>query len=317
MEDMIYFARTQKVPVASIVPDAAFPANFAQKGTMNGEIALELGEQIAAFAGGGAVNMVPPSAAALLNLDAQAVEGALRAAGLLDDGRILVEAEGNKARVCAQGVAAHAARPESGESAFMLLARALAKSGLLRGQSQAAMLALARAAGDFYGESAGIACEDAETGKTTMVLGLCRTEGGRAVFSVDCRLSIAADLHKTPENARRALGELGFEILSLTAKKPFYLPADDARVQALMRAYRELTGRDDPPYASGGGTYSRYLKNAITFGPGFPERSPAPEDLPKGHGGAHAPDECVYLPDYFEAMYVIAASLLELDAAVD
>ena len=71
-----------------------------------------------------------------------------------------------------------------------------------------------------------------------------------------------------------------------------------------------------PAYTMGGGTYSRCLKNAITFGLGMRSFSARPENLPAGHGGAHAPDEFQSITALFESTLVFLSSVLKLDKIV-
>ena len=89
---------------------------------------------------------------------------------------------------------------------------------------------------------------------------------------------------------------------------------DGPECTALMDVYREVTGRDDQPYAMGGGTYSRYLSTAISFGPGL-AGTPRP-DLPESHGGGHKCDEFAHIPSLITAMKIYALALLRLDEVV-
>jgi len=310
MQDMAYFARTQRMPVASIVPDSSFPANYAQKGMLGATLTLDAAGSILAGLSGGAVeNMVPPDARARLSCALAAARSALSGV----DGIEVSGADG-RVEVVAQGRAAHAARPWFGVSAIHILSEALAASGLLSGAQQAAMEAVSELTGDFYGAQAGIDCEDPETGRTTMVVGLISMQGGRIRLTVDCRLSIATD-----QDACRAAFEAyarkrGFAVESLRLKKPFYIPKDDPCILALQRVYKEVTGRDDEPYTTGGGTYSRELRNAVTFGPGFPNAE-RPDFLPEGHGRAHEPDEAQSVPEIKTMLRLYALALLALDEA--
>jgi len=309
MQDMAYFARTQRMPGASIVPDSLFPANHAQKGMLNATLTIPAaGGALLDFSGGVVENMVPPSAAAILNCQlarARAALGGIEGIELSGaDGRVIASA---------RGMAAHAARPWLGKSAIHMLASALADSGLVEGAPLAALRAVAELSGDFYGGQAGIACEDAETGRTTLVAGLASMKEGRIRLTIDCRLSIATDLDACRASVEGYAAQKGFEIASFRIKKPFYLPVDDPRIRALQAVYREATGRDDPPYATGGGTYSRELQNAITFGPDFPGAA-RPDFLPEGHGRAHEPDEAQFIPEIRTILAIYAAALIALDA---
>ena len=310
MQDIVYFAQTQKMPVSSIVPDSSFPANYAQKGMLGATLTLDAtGNTLAELSGGAVENMVPPSARAVLTCTLAEAQAALKGVDALGisglDGRV---------EVVARGMAAHAARPWFGVSAIRILAKALAASGLLAGAQQRAMEAVSELTGDYYGAQAGIDCEDPETGKTTMVIGLISMEGGRIRLTVDCRLSIATDLEACRAAFEGYAREKGYGVESLRLKKPFYIPKDDPRIQALQRVYKEVTGRNDEPYTTGGGTYSRELKNAVTFGPGFPD-SERPDFLPEGHGHAHEPDEAQSVPEMKLMLKLYALALLALDEA--
>lgn len=311
MQDMAHFVRTQRMPVASIVPDSMFPANYAQKGMLDAALEIDAsGDVLTEFSGGVVENMVPPTARAVLRLAAPSVRRALGGAEGIE-----VAEEAGCAVVSARGLAAHAARPWLGRSAVNLLSSALAKSGLLTGAQLRAMEQIEALTGDFYGAQAGIDCEDPETGKTTMVVGRASMDGGRIRVTVDCRLSIATDQSACRAAFEEYAARCGFDIASFEMKAPFYVPKDDPRIEALQHAYRAMTGRDDPAYTTGGGTYSRMLKNAVTFGPDFPG-SAAPDFLPKGHGGVHEPDEAQSIPEIEQAMAVYAVGLIALSRAV-
>lgn len=306
MADMAYYVRHYPQPVVSLIPDSDFPVNYAQKGSVRGTLKIALGEQILEFEGGEVFNMVPPHATALL----RDVEPFAAGEG------VQVEREGEFVRVRATGVAAHAARPEKGLSAIERLAAALLQAGVLRGQSERAMRAVRTMCADIYASQAMIACEDPDTGRSTMVCGVAHTQEGAMSLSVDCRLSIAADVDRDSLTLQAYARDLGFEPCDFSTTQPVYIPKDDPLVQAMQAAYFEVTGDPTPPYTTGGGTYARVLANAITFGPAFPGEKRRLEGLPQTHGNGHAPDESLYIPDLLHAMEVYALAMRMLDVAV-
>ena len=313
MQDMAYFREHVPIPAVSLVPDSSFPCNYAQKGSLHGRMRIAAGTQIAEFTGGEVDNMVPPHAAALLRLPTAAVRAAL---GRLE-ADLQVEAEGDLTRVRARGVAAHAAHPEGGRSALYLLADALAKTGLLTGQSQRAMESIAGMCSDCHGANAGIDWEDPDSGKTTMNIGVARMDGDTIRLHLDCRLSITADREANQAAFEAYARRLGFEPFDVGTAPPVNIPRDDPRIQTLQAVYTEVTGDERPPYTMGGGTYSKKIPDAITFGLGNPTAQHRPEGLPEGHGGAHAPDEFRYLPDLLRAAKIYAAALPALDKVVE
>ncbi len=315
MQDMDAYNAREKASVVTLVPDAAFPVCYAQKGSLTAHAEIAPGEDIISFDGGEVDNMVPPVAKCVLNKDFECVKSALSDKNLLSE-KIELALENGKPCVIAHGVASHAASPENGVSAIHMLADAVLKSGLVKGQSETALSAISFISQGFYGEHAGIGCEDADTGKTTMVIGIARTHENAVEVHADCRLSIKANLEENRKSMTCAMEKAGFTVTLMETTDPVYIPKDDPMVLALMNAYREITGDDAPAYTMGGGTYSRCLKNAITFGLGMRSFSARPENLPAGHGGAHAPDEFQSITALFESTLVFLSSVLKLDKIV-
>lgn len=312
MQDLAYYVKHYGEPDVTLIPDAGFPANYAQKGSMRGTMKICLGEQLASFTGGEVANMVPPHAQAVvkgISIDALKPH--------FDDSFTLEECDGG-VLIKAKGVAAHAAAPEHGVNAIHLLSTALCSSGLLSGQSQKAMTAVSEMTKDYYGANAGIANEDPDTGKTTMVCGVAKMCGDNEMsLSLDCRLSIAADADENVASFTKYAESLGFTAHGMKCTPPVFMAKDDPRMVAVMNAYREISGDyESQPYAMGGGTYARELKNGITFGIGFPGSDKKPEGLPENHGGAHGPDEIMYIPNFLKAFEVYAAAIMELDSVI-
>lgn len=318
MQDLSYYAEHVRQPALSLVADGGFPLNYAQKGSLSACISLPADRSILDFEGGTVDNVVPAQASALLPVQLEEAREAFERAGLdLEEEYALAEApEG--VRIHCRGVAAHAAAPEGGRSAIHRLAQGLAASGLMGTDAQKTFEVIARVTGDTSGAVAGIACEDDETGKTTMVLGVAHLKEGRIGLHVDARLSLAADLEGVQRNFRAYLGAYGFRVDQLSVTRPFYIPKDDPKAECLSQLYQQITGCNLPPYTMGGGTYSRVVPDAITFGPGRPEAaSDFPVEIPAGHGGGHQPDEIVYVEDLCEALLVYAVAMAALDDKVD
>lgn len=315
MQDMPAYNEREKPCALTLVADGAFPVNYAQKGSMTAHVRLPSGIEILDFSGGEVDNMVPPRAEALIEADPEYAREALSAAGYGEPDYVVMP-ECGCARVIANGRAAHAADPEMGKSAVNMLAAALSASGLLTGDSQKAICAVAELTGDHFGRHVGIDAEDADTGKTTMVVGVARTREGQIELHVDCRLSVAADIGQTVDAFKRAMASRGFTLTHIASTRPVFISKDDPRVTALQKIYAETTGDISEPYTMGGGTYSRCLPDAITFGLGFRSHE-RPEGLPEGHGGAHMPDEFVHLPTLRKALLIYARALAALDAIVE
>ncbi len=310
MQDLQYYVAHDEPPKLSLVPDCGFPVCVAQKGSLAADVSIPAGEAIRAFSAGLVANMVPADARAELAVSPGAL-GAAFAAQNLPEEDFTIEPLDSGCRVCAHGVASHAADPSKGRSALHMLAGALARCGLLDEASTRAMAAVEALTAGCFGESCGLEREDPVSGKTTTNFGLASLRDGRIVVNLDARLSIEAD---PAEDARRyaaAAEALGFACGEVSTTQPFHIGADSPETMALMEVYRAVTGRDDPTYAMGGGTYSRYLSTAVSFGMGLPG-TPRP-DIPESHGGAHKCDEFAHIPSLLTAMKIYALALARLD----
>lgn len=91
------------------------------------------------------------------------------------------------ARIDATGVNAHAAWPERGISAIMLLANYLLENGLCNQQEREFLELVQSLVSDTTGAGVGIATADEYFGPLTVVGGTIRKEGDRLVQTMDSR----------------------------------------------------------------------------------------------------------------------------------
>ena len=137
-------------------------------------------------------------------------------------------------------------------------------------------------------------------------------------LSVDSRYSITLDGAQLEAALREDWARRGCTVGHFERSDPFYIPKDDPYVVALQTLYHAATGRDDEPYTMGGGTYSRAVPNAISFGPGMPGQRPDwSAFLPEGHGNAHGRDEVVDMNKIYECCAIYAAAIAALDDLTD
>ena len=74
----------------------------------------------------------------------------------------------------------------------------------------------------------------------------------------------------------------------------------------------------DVAVAMGGGTYSRAVPGAISFGPGMPGvKRDYSAFLPEGHGGAHGRDEVLPIEKLLTCSRIYVAALAALDEVVE
>ena len=82
------------------------------------------------------------------------------------------------------------------------------------------------------------------------------------------------------------------------------MPESSELVQKLMAVYNGITGTNSKPFAIGGGTYARHLKEGVAYGmmfPGEPEL-------------AHQANECIDVENYLKAARIYAYAIVALCA---
>ena len=314
MADMRHIRENgERFPKVSLVPDAGFPVNYGQKGSLKGYIRARAEGNLLSFRAGSALNIIPDLAECEAAVPlAEALEAEGRLGG---DLRKALETEETPAgvRIRAHGVSGHAAAPENSVNAIHLLCAALTEMGILTGSGRDAVSALAELTADGWCESEGAAFEDGISGKTTLVYSTAELADGLLTVGADCRYSITYDSAALREKLNQAWAQRGFAEAGISVTQPFHIPKEDARVTALQEVYRELTGREDPPYTMGGGTYSREVPDAISFGFGMPGMKHDLSFLPAGHGGAHGRDEVLWMDKIENGMKLYLGALLALD----
>lgn len=304
-------------PKVSLVPDAGFPVNFAQKGSVDGELTADCTGSLIAFDAGSVRNIIPDLAECVLTEPLDKVQAALAALPADVTEPLTVTACEQGTKIAAAGRAGHAAAPARSTNAIMLLTAALDQSGLLSGSCAKAIHELAELSSDGFGHATGVACADEVSGDLTLVYSVAHLVDGVLHIKLDCRFPVSLRSPELTARMRANWDARGLVVAALSASEPFYIPKDDPRVVALQQLYHEVTGRDEQPYAMGGGTYSRVVPNAISFGPGVPGIVRDLSFLPEGHGGAHGRDEVLFLDNLFTCSKIYAVALALLDEIED
>ncbi len=314
MQDMKYMVDNGiPFPKISLVPDAAFPVNYAQKGSVDADLSMECKGNLIRLDAGSVRNVIPDLAECTVAVEIGEVQTAL---DKLDDERkqrITVEACAEGTKIAAHGRAGHAASPANCVNAIAVLTSALCSMEILEGSCAKTIKEVAELTADGFGISEGVDYEDEESGKLTLVYGVVHLKDGVLKLCADCRYSVTLQKTELCARMRESWLKRGFCIDHFDATEPFYLPKSDPRVVALQELYSEVTGRDDEPYSMGGGTYSRVAPNALSFGPGLRGVEHDMSFLPEGHGGGHGRDEVIFMQDVITGFRIYAVALAMLD----
>ncbi|MBQ2865068.1 MAG: Sapep family Mn(2+)-dependent dipeptidase [Clostridia bacterium] len=314
------FVEQQRSPDVCITADSSFPVCCGEKTSMSVRaIADKPFDTVIDIKAGTVSNAVAAYAEAVLPAGAE-LRAQLEQVCASGEGLALREEDGRYI-LSATGLTAHASRPHLGKSGLKMLLLALAKCPAV-GESDLSVIESACAlTADDYGEAMGLAYEDEQMGKTTMVCTVAATENGRLKLSYDNRVCARQDAEELARGYGRVFRSRGFDFAAAGEDKGysispgFYIPPTDPVISAAVELYRSITGdKEAEAYTMGGGTYARLLKNAFAFGPTFPGRNPV--KIP-GHGGIHQPDEALVIDDYMQAMKIYILSTIAFDKTIN
>lgn len=303
-----YFARHPYAP-HTISPDADFPIINIEKGhyqptfraSWPAETALP---RVTSFTGGTRLNMVPPSAQALvLGLSLEQVQVAAASLGLEEEISFACRQEGQAVAIQCSGQNAHASTPDHGHNAQTALLALLATLPLADIPSTQAIRALTARFphGDHGGKALGIAQRDELSGELTLAFTMLTLTDTGCEGRFDSRTPLCG----TPENicvpAQEALAAAGFALTG-ELEPPHHVPADDPFLQVLARAYETYTGQKSQCLAMGGGTYVHDIPGGVAFGPCMPGFS----------SHLHGADERIPVADLLTTAKIYAQVILDL-----
>ena len=226
------------------------------------------------------------------------------------------EARDGKIRVTAYGTSRHSAFPEGSVNAIHELAAAVCASELLEEVDRRLLMFIAFATSDCYGEHVGIDCSDEVSGRLTCAGTVLRLQDHRAHLQFNIRYCITADAGKLEAGLEECCARGGYQWELIRDSAPNYFPKDRKEVKLLTDLFNEITGSTTEPYVMGGGTYARKLPNAFGYGIGsMPGREGDMADVlfPRGHGGAHEPDEGLDLEKLLSAAKIYTMAVLALN----
>ena len=237
-----YYKKHEPVPQLSFSPDGEYPLTNSEKSILHctykasfrSKLRMDVGE---------AANVVPGEAFCVLSSYFQEKE------------------------ISAEGKIAHASLPWEGENALQKLFLKL-KSEDLRGMDRVAVDTLCDAFGnEYYGQSIGLDKQD-ESGRLTLNVGVMHWNSEGFELTLDLRCPVSLSEVYIRERIELALAATGGRIIYWDYRPGYSIPDDSEIVKKLLKVYTDRTGDlDAKPKRIGGGTYSRELPNAVSFGP--------------------------------------------------
>lgn len=153
----------------------------------------------------------------------------------------------------------------------------------------------------IYGEKLGIAAED-ESGKFTLNAGLLEVGADKVTLMVDIRYPAKKNPDEISGSLVRQFSSYGASCECVYQVRPLYTSSGSPVLNALLSAYREVTGDESRPISIGGGTYAKAMPNMVAFGPNFP-----------GHENReHMEDEYILVDDFLKLEEIYERALVYL-----
>lgn len=308
-----YYMQRTGLPESGIVPDAFFPAVFAEKGfytfLFRKKFIFDNGDDvrnsiiITGMDGGTAVNVVPSFAKVEFRIGggADAVVEKLKLIGEKEGGEF--SRYNDRIEVAFYGKEAHASRPELGENAINKMLGYLSK---IEYQPENVCKTIRRLTDaisyDMNGIAMGIDYEDV-TGKLTNNVGVLQYDGKELIVKMNARCPVTIEHKMLEEQLNENANKLGMEFSLINYNPPFYIDKNDKLIQKLVGIYRKETGDyESEPIAHGAGSYARIMENFVPFGP-MTEK----EELL-----FHQPDENISIDKLLEITKIYAKALIAL-----
>lgn len=306
-----YFSKIDH-PDMAFTPDAEFPVIHGEKGIIifNLKYKLHQSEDCEVFLkelnGGAAPNMVPDSAKAILRVrDRDMLKASFDRFVEKMNLPLTLTKLGDDIIIDSKGISAHGSTPEKGENAITHLMNFLGTvySG---GCSMCSFIRLynERLANKHHGEGIGCGLEDDISGKLNFNIGMIELKDNEIILTINVRYPIKSTAQEVYAGIRENLKDTPIQLVEgKSDSKPLYVPLDNFLVETLMKVYQEHTGdMESKPITIGGGTYARATKNAVAFGPMFPDQPDV----------AHQKDEYIAIEHLVDLAEIYSKAIYQL-----
>lgn len=273
------YLKNEQMPTIAFAPDAEFPIINTEKGISSVDVSFEnnrpaeKGEfELEAFTAGERYNMVAADASATLTKVGETASMMVAFNKYIEANAALegsIEATDNTIKVSIIGKSAHAMEPRNGVNAGLALLHFLSGYDIAGSANDFVSFAMKYLYDDTRAEHFGIEAED-ESGDLTMNVGLLSfgKDGGK--FGLNFRYPYTFDMPTAKSAIATKATVFNGSITLFEDEKPSHVDGDSFLVSTLAKVYEKETGEKSELLSIGGGTYARYLTEAVAFGAAFP-----------------------------------------------
>ena len=260
---MAHYNQVAEELSCGFTPDASFPCIHGEKGQL-AMIACSKNTRIISMNGGFVSNAMCDTCTTIVPDEdglKEKLESALSRTKLQE---YKVTEENGELTIYAKGIPAHASTPHLGVNAAGVTFECLAKAGFEDDFVE------------FYNSHIGTACDGSgiglkfadEYGDLTLCNGIVKTENGVISCTIDIRVPVTLNETDIRKMCQDRLEDKNGRIEIIKVVAPLFFPRESPLVNALYKAYTDVTGdTEHKPMVIGGGTYAKSLKNIIAFGP--------------------------------------------------
>lgn len=263
-----YYFKKAKYPTVGFTPDADFPVIQGEKGFLVFELSKKI-EGNFFFEGGERPNMVPDRCIFKGIFDIQKAKDVISKKGLEEKAEVYEE--NGMDVIKTKGVSAHGSLPFKGENAISYMFDIL--QDLYEGKDEFRKFIEfynKHIGYDVFGERLNIGFEDQKSGKLVLNAGMIRKVDDKIVLTINIRYPVDTKYEDIEKRIKGILKEYEIDYKLITHMPPLYFENDHFLIRTLLDVYKEFTGDNTQPLVIGGGTYARWAKNVVAFGPNMP-----------------------------------------------
>lgn len=305
MSDIDRYLSENEEPDFSMVPDFIFPVSVGETGSVKFTLTPnEKFNELCCFDGGKPGARVPLSASVIYT----GAKADVISAAAADVANISTETAEAGLKITATGKPASTMGATDSINAIGALCSFLSGSDVLEGSDKAIIADIAQMSDTTDGECFGIATSSPLFGALTCTCLLAKENNGTDL-TFTCRYPESTTGAAIADKLAAYAAAHNMKLNIVSTSEPKFIAPDDDRVSILCDAWNDVSGKTMGPRV-GGSTYSRKLKNGVSYGPKF---GPGCPFLPAGHGMLHSPDEAVNIQGLLDAIKVYVRAVVGLD----
>ncbi|NVM19695.1 MAG: dipeptidase PepV [Candidatus Lokiarchaeota archaeon] len=312
MTDIPYYLSKNREPDMAFSPDSPFPVVYGEKGILDLILSKKINNNYGKFSvksilGGDMPKKVPDFCNVIMNLPKEDKHDLKSiATRYIEKKRAKVELieKGNKIFIKYTGKSASAISPENSDNAISGMMEFLECLCLPDSDFKDFIQFYNERIGyTIYGERMGCAFQDDISTPLSFCPTIINYDGETVKMHVHIRYPIKTKFEELMAKIKNTLFAYSIEIKVERHSKPHYVSKHSFLTSTLMNIYREETGDyNSKEITMAGGTYARILKNAVAFGPLFPNEKQV----------AHEVDEYLCIDSIIKATKIYARAIYEL-----